>query len=610
MNSISIETQKSGVAILRIDTPESEENFISENCIQKLDEFLDSIERQMDMVESDDEIKAVVLLSAKEGSFISGPLYREYLNFTLADEGRTYCLRLQDLCDKIENSRTPFVAAINGRCQGIGLELALACNFRIAGSSENTLLSMNQLDFGLIPSAGGMQRLVKLLGTKKALDVLLSEEPLDADDAMDMGLVDELVPMELLWGISESRALELISTTGRRSRFSLSGIPGSLINENPVAKKMLFKKIRAEIRQERSESNSAPVMAVEALELGASSKSRGLHAESVYFGELAVTSYARQLMKTEISIQEVKGQDVKKEALYSKPDTGEQRGLLKAAVIGDSAGASIMASLMADKGARVRLKCSGDNEAGQVLRGCREYFMDKYEDYAMKEIILEKKLDLISPTTDYSGFKRARIIVESGPEDLELKKRQLSEAESVSESGSIYLTSSFALPVSLIAQDCRRPDKTAGINVLGLLNETELIEISASERTSPETVARVSGFCRTIGKIPLVVKDGAGFYTARLWLSYLNESVHLLSEGVLFDDIEEAMTDYGFSEGPLSAIDETGLVSVRDGLDILSSHFGERLNPHPYLSLMIEDGRLGATSKKGFYKYVKDEKTN
>ena len=216
MSSISIETQKSGVAILRLDTPESEENFISEECIQKLDEFLDSIERQMDMVESEDEIRAVVLLSAKENSFISGPVYSEYLNFALADEGRTYCLRLQDLSDKIENSRTPFVAAISGRCSGIGLELALACNYRIASSSEHTLLSMNQLDFGLIPCAGGMQRLVKLLGTKRAVELLLSDEPLDADDAMDAGLVDELVPIELLQGISEARALELISGGGQQ----------------------------------------------------------------------------------------------------------------------------------------------------------------------------------------------------------------------------------------------------------------------------------------------------------------------------------------------------------------------------------------------------------
>jgi 3-hydroxyacyl-CoA dehydrogenase / enoyl-CoA hydratase / 3-hydroxybutyryl-CoA epimerase len=603
MNSISIEPQKSGVSILKINTPASDENFLSEDCIQSLGEFLDTIERQMDMVESDDEIKAVILLSGKEGSFISGPVFSEYLNFTLADEGRTYCLRLQDLSDKIENSRTPFVAAINGACLGIGLELALACNLRVASGTKNTLLSMNQIDYGLIPSAGGMQRLAKLLGTKQALDMILSGEPIDADDSLDMGLVDELVPQELLLRISEARAIELITKHSHPKRFNLKNIPGTLINENPVARKMLFKKVRGDIRVERDHSNNAQVMAVEALEIGINSNSRGLHAESVYFGELAVTTYARQLIKTEISAQEVKQSD-----LYLKPGSEAPGNLEKAAVIGESSGAIKMASLLADKGTAVRLRCSEDRAAGRVLKGCRDYFSDKYEDYAMKDIILEKKLDLISATLGYTGFKRARIIIESEPEDLEIKKKVLSEAESVSGSDAIYLSCSFALPLSLISQDCRRPDKTIGMNVLGLLNETELFEISASERTSKETVAEIVGISRRLGKTPLVLKDGAGFYTSRVWLSYLNESLHLLSEGVLFDDIEEAMTGFGFEDGPLSAIDEAGLIFVRDGLNILFEHFGERLKPHPYLDLMIDDGRMGVASDRGFYKYIKDEK--
>ena len=603
MSSISIETQKSGVSILRINTPEGDENYISEDCIRVLEEFLDTIERQMDMVESDDEIKAVIMLSEKEGSFISGPQFSEYLNFTLADDGRTYCLRLQDLSDKIENSRAPFIAAIRGACLGIGLELALACNLRIASGTERTILAMNQIDYGLIPSAGGVQRFAKLLGTKQALDMIVSGEPMDAEDAIDVGLVDELVPEELLLGISEARALELITKHSRPRKFDLKGIPGALINENPVARRMLFKKVRGDIRAESEQGNNASMMAAEALEIGMSSGSRGLHAESVYFGELAVTGYARQLIKTEISIQEVK-----RSGMYAKPGLDGTGNIEKAAVIGEASGAVKIASLLADRGTAVRLRCSDDHTAGQVLKGCRDYFSDKYDEYAMKELILERKLDLVSPSTEYTGFKRAGIIFESESQDLDRKKKILAEAEAHSVSDAIYVSSSFALPVSLIAQDCRRPDKVVGMNVLGLLNETELLEISASERTSPETVAHIVAVSKSLGKIPLVIKDGAGFYTSRVWLSYLNESLYLLSEGVLFDDIEEAMTGYGFSEGPLSAIDEAGLTLVREGLGILSSHFGERLKPHPYLDLMIDDGRLGVGSDRGFYRYVKDEK--
>ena len=603
MNSITIETQKSGVSILRVDTPGRDENLLSQDCIGALEDFLNTIERQMDMVESDDEIKAVIVLSGKEGSFITGPLLSEYLNFTLADEGRTYSLRLHELTDKIEHSRTPFVAAIRGECLGLGLELALCCNYRVAARTDSTVLGMNQVDYGLVPFAGGMQRLTRLIGTKQALDMILSGEPLDSDDSLDLGLIDELLPEELLLQIAETRALELVAKELKPKRQGIMGIPGSLINENPVARKMLFKKIRNDIRVKREHNNNASMMAAEALELGMSSYGRGLHAESVYFGELAVTGHSRQLIKTSLAVDDVKRSD-----LYVKPREGEREKPEKAAVIGAGDGASGIACLCADNGIRVRVKCVDDQAAGLALKRCRDYFTDKYQDFTMKDLICEKKLDLISATSEYTGFRRARIIIESEGEDVELKKKILSEAQSVSASGAVYVSCSFALPASLVAADSGRPDKTLGMNILGILNETELLEVSVTDKTSDEAVAEIVGFCRGLGKIPLVVKDGPGFFTTRVWLAYLNESLHLLGEGVLFDDIEEAMTGFGFREGPFSAIDETGVELIHSGLNILSQHFGERLAPHPYLELMIEDGRLGVSTDVGFYKYLKDEK--
>ena len=600
MSSISYTIDDTGVAVLSINTPGSaltQESFLS------LEEFLNKVDRELDMLESSDEIKAVVIASAKEGSFISGADAGEFLNFTLADEGRSYSLKAQEISEKIENSRAPFVAAVGGACLGIGLEFAIACKYRVASDSRHTVLGLNQIDFGLIPCAGGMLRLARLIGTKQTLDMILAGETLGPDYSMQIGLLDEVVPEEFLLDIAKKRALELSNKEFKPRRLSFGGMANALIKENPVSRKMFFDKAKKEIRESREHYVTASRMAIEALEIGVASFNRGLHVESVYFGELAVTGYSRQLIRSGIAIDEVKN-DVR----FTKPGHKGRKKAEKIAVVGEEDHGAGIACLAAENGIRVRIKGTDVNGAAKNLKACFNFFMEKLGSRETDELGAEKKLDLISAASDYSGFRRAAIIIETSGEDLDAKRRILKEVESLPGGDFIYVSNSFALPVALIAGGSKRPERVVGMRIPGPVHETELIEVAVAESTSQETVAEVVEFGKSLGKIPLVVKNKAGFYTTRIQLAYFNEALHLLSEGIGAQGIEDAMMQFGFPEGPLGAMDEIGIDLVRKGSQVTYKQSAERMKPLSILDRMIEDGRTGLRSGRGFYRYGRDEK--
>jgi len=598
MSSLSIKVESNGVAILSLDTPDSAENRLNQESFTFLEEFLNRLNGELDMVENDDEIKAVVILSGKENSFITGADFREYLEFTLADEGRSYSLKLQELSEKIENSRVPFVASVSGACLGIGLELAIACRYRLASDNRHTVFGLDQINLGLVPCAGGVPRLARLIGTKETLDMIVTGQTLDPYYARQVGLVDEIVPEELLKDISVKRALELANKEIKPRRQRFGGMASALINENPVSRRMSFEKAKKQIKESRELYVNALRMAVEALEVGVSSFNRGLHVESVYFGELAVTSYSRQLIRARIALEEIRN-----DPSYKKAAQENKKKIDKIAVVGDEHYVSGIACLAADNGIRVRIKGRDNENAGTTLKKSYDFFMGKLVNGEIGELDAEKKLDLISAASDYSGFKRAQIVIESAGEDLDVKQRVLKEIESLSGSDFVYVSNSFALPIERIAVAASRPEKIIGVKISSPLSEAELLEIAVSDNTSKETIGNIVEFGRRIGKLPLVVKDKKGFYTTRIQLAYFNEALNLLGEGVGAEDIEEAMTLFGFTDGPLGSMDEIGIDLVKKGYEILYSPTAENSRAYSILDTLIAEGRRGVKDGRGFYRH-------
>ncbi len=594
MNSISYELDKNGIAILRFNNPEGSANKLSLEDIAWMNEFLSNIDGQLDMIENKDEIRAVVLYSDSNSSFLDGGDRREYLNFTLADEGRTYSLKAQEVTEKIESSRAPFIAAIGGACLGMGLELALACEYRIASQNSQSYFGMNGIVSGLIPCAGGTQRLPRLIGTREALNLIVSGDTIDSDDAKSLGLIDEVVPEELLLDLSLERALQISNKEFKPQRNYFKGIQHTIVNENPIARKRLFNDMRKLVKKDSQPSANAPIMAIEALEVGMSSFNRGLHVESVYFGELVVSTATRSLIRTQMALEMVK---------EGPGSSATSNHIQKIAVVGVNDLGNEIASLAAGADIRVRLKCSDDNEASAGLKSCYDHFKEKYENQEISEIEFEHKFDLISATLDYSGFKRAQIVFECVEEELKTKLDSLKEIEPLILEDSIYLSSSLVFPIAGLAASSIRPDRILGVRTFNHRDNSELIEISVIEETSIDALSKVLEFSKRLGKTPIVVKGGTGSYTTRLELAYFNESLNLVGEGVSLESVEEAMIRLGFEEGPFKTMDEMGIDIVLKASNIIYQVQGDKIKPHPSLGLLVSNEKLGVKSGQGFYKY-------
>ena len=597
MSAFSIEVNKEGVAVITINLPGDELNRLNNQSMQEIEEFLNKQDEREIIKEDDEEIKAAVIISGKKDDFISGADVGEFLKIHSSDQARTISLRTQDIINRIENFRFPFVSAINGACLGVGLEIALACVYRIATDDSKTAFALPEVQLGLIPSGGGTQRLPRLIGIKEAIDMILTGKILNHKQALKMGLVDEVLPREILLQIAKKRALQ-IATRELKPRRPSRNLIELILEGNVIGRRALFNKERKKITSKAQNYNPASLMALEAIETGMNSSfNRGLHVESVYFSELVMSDSSRQLIETSKSIHDLK-KDPVVENKEIKPKKVEKIAVVGAGVLGSGI-SKISAGIDID----VRLKDRDMKSAGSGLRSCYDYFEQEFRKGNITRLEMEKRLNRISATSDYTGFRRANMVIEAVPEDLELKKKILEEVESVTRDDCIFASTAASLPIAQIAGRAKRPENVIRMHFFHPVESTLLVEVAVTNDTSPETVATALEFEKRLRKIAIVVKDKAGFYTTRILAPYFNEALTLLEEGATVDGIDTVMMEFGFATGPLMLLDEMGVDEKAKDAELLYEAFGERLKTPSSFKSLIQDGRLGRKSKRGFYNY-------
>ena len=597
VSAFSIEVDKEGVAVITINLPGDEVNRLNNQSMQEIEEFLNKEDEREIIEEDDEEIQAAVIISGKKDDFISGADVGEFLKIHSSDQARTISLRTQDIISRIENFRFPFVSAINGACLGVGLEIALACVYRIATDDSKTAFALPEVQLGLIPSGGGTQRLPRLIGIKEAIDMILTGKILNHKQALKMGLVDEVVPREILLDIAKKRALQ-IATRELKPRRPARNLIELILEGNVIGRKALFNKERKKITSKAQNYNPASIMALEAIETGMNSSfNRGLHVESVYFSELVMSDSSRQLIETSKSID-----DLKKEPVVENKEIKPKR-VEKIAVVGAGILGSGVSKISAGIDVAVRLKDRDMKSAGSGLRSCYDYFEQEFRKGNITRLEMEKRLNRISATSDYTGLRRADMVIEAVPEDLELKKKILEEVESVTRDECIFASTAASLPIAQIASRAKRPENVIRMYFFHPVESALLVEVAVTGDTSPETVATALEFGKRLGKTAIVVKDKAGFYTTRILTPYFNEALILLEEGATVDGIDTVMMEFGFPVGPLMLLDEMGVEEKAKDAELLYEAFGERLKTPSSLKSLIQHGRLGRKSKRGFYNY-------
>lgn len=589
--TFSFEIDHHGIGVVRMDKPGEKLNTLSISLIHEVEELLDRIQREPGL-------KAVVLISGKPDNFIAGADIRDFLQFTTAEEATAMSRRGQEFVNRLEAARVPIVAAINGSCLGGGLELALGCHYRIATNDPKTVLGLPEVQLGLLPGASGTQRLPRLIGIRAALDIILTGKNVYPEKARRLGLIDEVVSKESLLVAAKQRARQLASGWRPRRRRGSHPLPTLLLEKNPIGRAILFRQARQMILKQTKGNYPAPLKALEAIRRGlATSFHRGLEIEAQLFGELAVSPVARQLINLFFAINAAK-----KDTGVSHPHV-RPREIKKLGVLGAGFMGSGIAMVAADKGIPVRLKDKDMESLGRGLKACYEYFHDKQKKQILDARQAEQRFNLISGTTDYTGFRTTDLVIEAVFEDLAIKHQVLREWEMVAREDGIFASNTSSLPITEIARAATRPENVIGMHFFSPVPKMPLLEIIVTEQTDDSVTATCVEFGKRIGKTAIVVRDGVGFYTSRILGPYMNEAAHLLAEGAAVDEVDRAMVQWGFPVGPLMLLDEVGIDVAAHVAKIMHGAFGDRLQAPDTMQRLIADGRYGRKNNKGFYTY-------
>ena len=576
------------VALVVLDNPAESVNTLSRA-------LMDDFAATMRDLRSDAAVRALVFISAKKDNFVAGADINAFVAAKTEDEFRRMSREGQQMLDAVAAFDKPVIAAINGSCLGGGLELALACHYRIATNNPRTVLALPEVQLGIIPGAGGCNRLPRLIGLRNALDMILTAKNIRADKALKMGLVDEVVHPAILRGIAVTRAREM---SGR-------GVPlrkergGWLIDRSAPGQAFVLSQARKAVLKKTGGHYPAPLAAIEVVKFSlAEGMPKGLVFEADQFAKMAMTEVSRRLVEIFFATTALK-----KDAGVAPP-APSPRPVGRLAIIGSGFMGAGIAVVAADQaGIPVHMKDSALDRVGKGLKSVADVIRENVKRRRYHRREGERKLALVSGGVDDSGIRTADLVIEAVFEDLEVKRGVLAAVEAAARAQCIFASNTSTIPIARIAEGCRRPENVVGMHFFSPVHRMPLLEVIAAPETSKETIVTAVAFGRRIGKTVIVVQDRPGFFINRILAPYMNETGHLVAEGTPVDAIDSAMTRWGFPVGPVTLMDEVGLdVAVKAG-QVMREALGDRLEPALRIDALVKAGRLGRKSGKGFFDY-------
>ena len=595
-NVIRWDSDDEGIVTLTLDDPNARANTMTDDFRASLAETVDRLEKEKDSV------TGVIVTSAKSTFFAGGDLNTL---IKVTDENKVEfgrgVERIKSDFRRLEKLGKPTVAALNGAALGGGLEIALACNHRIALDNPKAQFGLPEVTLGLLPGAGGVTRIVRLLGIADGLmKVLLQGNRYKPAQAVEVGIVDELAatPDELL-----SKARDWIKANPQTEQpWDAKGyrMPGGTPS-SPKLAGMLPAFPGNLKKQLKGAPMPAPHHIMCAAVEGASVDfDSALKIEGRYFVNLASGQVAKNMIQAFwFDLNAINGGS-------SRPDGFEKRLPQKVAVLGAGMMGAGIAYVTAQAGVPVVLK-DVTIEAAEKGKAYSQKLLDKAVGRGkITEAKRDEVLGRITPTADYADLEGCDFVVEAVFEKVSLKHSVFQDVEKVVDADALLGSNTSTLPITSLAEGVQRRKDFIGLHFFSPVDKMPLLEIIKGDETSDEALARALDYSMLIKKTPIVVNDSRGFFTSRVIGTFVNEALAMLGEGVHPASIEQATTQAGYPVGALQLADELNLELFLKIRNETRDAMGDGYTRHPaedIVEKMVELGRPGRLAGKGFFDY-------
>jgi 3-hydroxyacyl-CoA dehydrogenase/enoyl-CoA hydratase/3-hydroxybutyryl-CoA epimerase len=589
-----------GIAVLTIDVKDKPMNVITADFDQDLGQCLES-------VISDEKIIGAVITSAKN-DFMAGADLKSMLPALrgLSDKSDVVekVIASNQTMRKMETCGKPFVAAINGTALGGGLELTLACHYRIAVDRPDAVLGLPEVMVGLLPGGGGTQRLPRLIGVQAALELMTQGKHLKPLQAKGLGIVNELASKEELidkakaWIKDKGDAVQPWDKKGFK-------VPGGL-DANKVGTIQTFSVVNALVAKNTNHNYPAPISIVSCVYEGCQIPiDSGLRIEAKYFVELLTGQVAGNMIRSLF----INKQSADK--LRARPKGVEKSKVTTLGMLGAGMMGSGIALVSARAGMNVVLLDSTEEQAAKGKQYTEKFLEKRVARKKMSSDDATAMLDRIKVTTDYNDLESCELIIEAVFEDREIKAGVTQATEAVIAESAIFASNTSTLPISGLAEASKRPKSFIGLHFFSPVERMPLVEVILGKETSDEALARALDYVQQIKKTPIVVNDSRGFFTSRVFSMACNEANTMLTEGVSPALIENAARHAGYPVGPLAVQDETSIeLGYKIHLQTMED-MGDAYKPGSGWEVsakLVELERLGKKYGKGFYDYPEGAK--
>lgn len=571
--------ERDNLCVLTLDIPKQRQNVLSSEVITELDQALDVIEKL--------DIEGLIVKSAKTTSFIAGADISEFQQIETKQQAAKLIHAANQVINRIESLTVPSVAMINGHCLGGGLELALACDYRVAADEPSIRLGLPEVKLGIHPGFGGTVRLIEIIGVRSAMNIILNGRSVIPYIAKKMGIIDLCVPQRQL-----ERAAAFI--LAKKPPKKQAGGIDKILNFDTFRQLISYYLKKQVSRKAKQSHYPAPYAAIELWKEHGGDRDAMFEAEQQSVSKLFTTPTAKNLVNV-FFLQE----QLKKIGKSSAEKSSRDEDFQHVHVIGAGVMGGDIAAWCALCGLTVTLHDRSAEALARATKRAHLLFSRKLK----QPRLVERTMDRFQQDPAGNGARSADVIIEAIIENAAAKINVFTELEKIAKPDAILATNTSSIPLDTISATLAKPGRLVGLHFFNPVAKMQLIEIVRGEKTYTKVSAQAAAFANRIKRLPIPVKSSPGFLVNRVLMPYALEAVELLKEGHSALLIDKVAMNFGMPMGPITLADTVGLDICCQVGENLTKHFGGTI-PEA-LKQKVNDGHLGKKTGQGFYAWEK-----